>query len=139
VNVPANCTTSASGAETCTPGSSTMQIQTQTPSPLVAGRRKDEAGILRYVFVFPMLFGLAGLGACRRRASRHLMLGILVFAGVLGVTGCAQRYNYLNHGPPGNPGTPTGTYTVTVQASSSTGAFTTTPPTLPQITLVITQ
>ena len=33
VNVPASCTTSASGAQTCTPGTSVMQIQTQAPSP----------------------------------------------------------------------------------------------------------
>lgn len=92
----------------------------------------------RYVFVFPALFGLAGLGACKRRAWRNLLLGILAFAGALGLTACSQRYNYLNHGPPGNPGTPAGTYIITVQASSSTGAFTTTPPTEPQITLTIT-
>jgi Bacterial Ig-like domain (group 3) len=138
VNVPANCTTSASGAQTCTPGTSVMQIQTQTPSPLIAGRNNEGAGMRRYAFVFPALFGLAGLGACRRRAWRNLLLGILAFAGALGMTACSQRYNYLNHGPPGNPGTPAGTYTITVQASSSTGAYTTTPPTQPQITLTIT-
>ena len=138
VNVPANCTTSASGAETCTPGTSVMQIQTQTPSPLIAARNSDDARMRRYVFVFPALFGLAGLGACKRRAWRNLLLGILAFAGALGMTACSQRYNYLNHGPPGNPGTPAGTYTITVQASSSTGAYTTTPPTQPQITLTIT-
>ena len=138
VNVPANCSTSASGAETCTPGTSVMQIQTQTPSPLIAAHNSDDTRMRRYVFVFPALFGLAGLGACKRRAWRNLLLGILAFAGALGLTACSQRYNYLNHGPPGNPGTPAGTYTITVQASSSTGAFTTTPPTQPQITLTIT-
>jgi hypothetical protein len=138
VNVPANCTTSASGAQTCTPGTSVMQIQTQTPSPLIAARNSDDARMRRYVFVFPALFGLAGLGACRRRAWRNLLLGILAFAGALGMTACSQRYNYLNHGPPGNPGTPAGNYIITVQASSSTGAYTTTPPTQPQITLTIT-
>jgi hypothetical protein len=133
-NVQATCTTNASGVQTCTPGTSVMQIQTQSPSPRVS-RGEEEAGMSRYAFAFPMLFGLAGLGAWRRRSN--IILAMLVFAAALGVTGCAQRYNYLNHGPPGNPGTPAGTYTVTVQASSSSGAFTTTPPTLPQITLVI--
>ena len=33
LNVQAACTTSAGGAQTCTPGTSVMQIQTQTPSP----------------------------------------------------------------------------------------------------------
>ncbi len=137
VNVPASCTTGASGAQTCTPGTSVMQIQTQTPSPLVAARSGDN-GIRRYAFVFPAVFGLAGLGLSRRRAWRNLLLAMLVFSGAMGMTACSERYNYLNHGPPGNPGTPAGSYTITVQAQSSTGALTTTPPTLPQITLTLT-
>ncbi len=68
VNVAASCTTGASGAETCTPGTSVMQIQTQAPSPKIAAANSDDAGIRRYVFVFPALFGLAGLGACKRRS-----------------------------------------------------------------------
>jgi hypothetical protein len=92
----------------------------------------------RYAFVLPVLFGLASLGAGKRRAWRNLALGMLLFAGVMGMTACSQRYRYLNHGPPDNPGTPIGSYTVTIQASSSTGSQTTTPPTQPQITLVVT-
>jgi hypothetical protein len=92
----------------------------------------------RYAFVLPVLFGLAGLGARKRRAWRNLALGMLAFAGLMGMTACSQRYNYLNHGPPPNQGTPIGSYTVTIQASSSTGSETTTPPALPQITLVVT-
>ena len=37
------------------------------------------------------------------------------------MTACSQRYNYLNHGPPGNTGTPAGSYIITVEAQSSTG------------------
>jgi Bacterial Ig-like domain (group 3) len=136
VSVSAACTTSATGAQTCTPGTSVMQIQTQTPSPTAA--LNSDAGMRRYAFVFPVLFGLAGLGARKRRAWRNLALGMLAFAGLMGMTACNQRYNYLNHGPPPNPGTPIGSYTVTIQASSSTGSETTTPPTQPQITLVVT-
>jgi hypothetical protein len=66
------------------------------------------------------------------------MLGIVAFAGVMGMSACNARYNYLNHGPPPNQGTPIGSYTVTVQSSSSTGSETTTPPAPPQITLVVT-
>ena len=138
LNVPANCTTSASGAVTCTPATSVMQIQTLSPSPAIAARNNGDPGLRRYVFVFPALFGLAGLGACKRRAWRNLALGMLAFAGAMGMTACSQRYNYLNHGPPGNPGTPTGSYTVTVEAQSSTGSQTTTPPSYPQLTLTIT-
>jgi hypothetical protein len=137
VNVKAACTTSASGAQSCTPGTSVMQIQTQTPSPLPNARNSNE-GMGRYAFAFPVLFGLAGLGACKRRNWRNLAMGILALAGALGMTACSERYNYLNHGPPNNQGTPIGSYTVTVQASSSTGSETTTPPTQPQVTLVVT-
>jgi hypothetical protein len=136
VSVSAACTTGATGAQTCTPGTSVMQIQTQTPSPTAAISR--DAGMRRYAFVFPLLFGLAGLGARKRRAWRNLALGMLAFAGLMGMTACNQRYNYLNHGPPPNPGTPIGSYTVTIQSSSSTGSETTTTPTQPQITLVVT-
>jgi Bacterial Ig-like domain (group 3) len=132
VSVPASCTTS------CVPGTSVMQIQTLAPSPGPRVANAGDAGMGRYAFVFPALFGLAGLGVRKRRAWRNLAFGMLAFAGAISITACAQRYNYLNHGPPGNTGTPAGSYTVTVDAQSSTGSFTTTPPTLPQITLVIT-
>jgi hypothetical protein len=136
VNVLAACTTSGTGAQTCTPGTSVMQIQTQTPSP-VKNARNSEPGMRRYAFVLPLLFGLAGLGARKRTAWRNLALGMLAFAGLMGMTACSQRYNYLNHGPPPNEGTPIGSYTVTIQASSTTGSETTTPSTQPQVTLVV--
>jgi hypothetical protein len=138
VNVPAICTTSTSGAQTCTPGTSVMQIQTLAPSPGTTAENAGDVGLGRYAFIFPALFGLAGLGACKRRAWRNLALVMLAFAGTLGMTACSQRYNYLNHGPPGNTGTPIGNYTVTVDAQSSNGSFTVTPPTQPQLTLSIT-
>ena len=128
VNVPARCITSGSGGQTCTPGTSVMQIQTLAPSPGPTASNAGDGGMGRYAFIFPALFGLAGLGARKRRAWRNLALGVLAFAGAMGMTACSQRYNYLNHGPPGNPGTPTGNYTITVQAQSSTGSQTTTPP-----------
>jgi hypothetical protein len=137
INVQAACTTGAGGAQTCTPGTSVMQIQTQTPSPTTTARSTD-AGMRRYAFVLPVLFGLAGLGARKRNAWRNLALAIVAFTGVMGMTACNARYRYLNHGPPANPGTPIGSYTITIQASSSTGSETTTPPTQPQITLVVT-
>jgi Bacterial Ig-like domain (group 3) len=137
LNVQAACTTGTSGAQTCTPGTSVMQIQTQTPSPNPTASNNDP-GMQRYAFVLPVLFGLASLGAGKRKAWRNLALGMLVFAGVMGMTACSQRYRYLNHGPPDNPGTPIGSYTITIQASSTTGSETTTPPTPPQITLVVT-
>ncbi len=137
VSVPASCTTGIGGAQTCTPGTSVMQIQTLSPTKTGSLRGGEDAGMPSYVFVFPLLFGLAGLGARNRRGLRNLALGMLAFTCIVGMTSCAQRYNYLNHGPPPNTGSPAGNYTVTIEAQSSTGANTTVPPTLPQITLVI--
>jgi hypothetical protein len=136
-NVAASCTTSQSGAQTCTAGVSTMEIQTLAPSPDNGKVAQSQSAMPGYAFAFPMLAGLAGLGAWKRRGWRNLMLAVVAFAGILGMGGCAQRYNYLNHGPPGNTGTPAGTFTITVVASSSIGATTVTPPSLPQITLVL--
>jgi hypothetical protein len=139
VNVQATCTTNAAGAQTCTPGTSVMQIQTQAPSPGPRTAANDgAAGIVHYAFVFPALFGLVGLGSCKRRAWRNLALGMLAFAAAMSVTACSQRYNYLNHGPPGNTGTPIGSYAVSVEAESSNGSLTITPPTEPQLTLTVT-
>ena len=88
LNVPASCTTNAAGAQTCTPGTSVMQIQTLAPSPGPRAGNAGDAGMRRYAFVFPALFGLAGLGACKRRAWRNLALGVLAFAGAMGMTAC---------------------------------------------------
>jgi hypothetical protein len=132
LSVPASCTT------TCVPGTSVMQIQTLAPSPPTTALNGGESPIQRYAFVFPALLGLVGLGARRCRTWRNLALGLLAFAGAMSMTACAQRYKYLNHGPPDNTGTPVGSYTVVIQAQSSTGAETTTPPAYPQITLTIT-
>jgi hypothetical protein len=138
VSVPASCTTSAGGVETCVPGSSVMQIQTLAPSPPTTALNGGGSGLRRYAVVFPALLGLLGLGGRRRRSWRNLALGLLVFAGAMSMTACSQRYKYLNHGPPDNTGTPVGSYTVTIESQSSIGAETTTPPTNPQITLKIT-
>src|SRR5258707_9860211 len=99
ISVQASCTTSTAGAQTCTPGTSVMQIQTQTPSPNPTASN-NEAGMQRYAIVLPVLFGLAGLGARKRRTWRNLALAMLAFAGVMGMTACSERYRYLNHGPP---------------------------------------
>jgi hypothetical protein len=89
ISVQASCTTGAGGAQTCTPGGSVMQIQTQTPSPKISARN-SEAGLARFAFVFPVLFGLAGLGARKRRAWRNLALGMVAFAGVMGISACSS-------------------------------------------------
>ena len=46
---------------------------------------------------------------------------MLAMVTTLGTTACNPHYYYYNHGPPTNPGTPAGNYTVTVTAQSSNG------------------
>jgi ABC-type oligopeptide transport system substrate-binding subunit len=52
---------------------------------------------------------------------RLSLLALVGFVAMLGTTACNARYNYFNHGPPINPATPAGTYTVTVTGQSSDG------------------
>jgi hypothetical protein len=130
INVSPGCTSTA-GVQNCSTASSVMQIQTLAPSPKIASGAAS-------AFVLPLIFGLAGLGAWKQRSWRNLALILLACAAMSGLTACNPRYNYLNHGPPGNPGTPTGTYAITVNSESSIGSTVITPPTNPQITLIIT-
>ena len=134
VSVDAACSSTA-----CPGVASVMQIQTEAPSPGSTASNASDSGYLRYAFVLPALFGLAGLGAGKRRAWRNLALVLAAFAGLMSLTACSQRYRYLNHGPPGNPGSSLGNYTVTIESQSSNGSSTITPPTNPQIALTITK
>ena len=77
-----------------------------------------------WAVILPGSLSLAGLAFAvrRRRWLSRLMLAMLVgFVSTLGVTACAPRYNYFNHGPPYNLPTPAGTYTVLIAAQSSNG------------------
>jgi hypothetical protein len=77
-----------------------------------------------WAFLLPGAFSLGGLAwAARRRAwlSRLSLLALLGVVTVLGATACAPRYHYYNNGPPANPATPAGTYTVFIDAQSSNG------------------
>jgi ABC-type oligopeptide transport system substrate-binding subunit len=53
--------------------------------------------------------------------QRFSVLALLAMVTLLGTTACNPRYDYFNHGPPTNPATPSGTYTVIVTAQSSNG------------------
>ncbi len=143
VNVLASCTAGAGTQETCTPGLSTVQLQTIAPSGTQAkNSAKPESGLPVYAFALPAIFafagGVAGVRARKHRAFWNTVLVIFLLAAALSITACKERYNYLNHGPTPNPGTPTGTYTITVNSVSTTGSLITTPPTSPQLALTVT-
>lgn len=143
-NVLASCVAGAGGQQTCTPGVSTLQIQTLGPSgtQTPTARMKHTGGDLRaYAFALPLVFGLAGglvgLGKDKHRRFSKAAVVLFLFAGMMAMTACKERYNYLNHGPTPNPGTPLGTYPITVNSISTTGSLITTPPTSPQLTLTV--
>jgi hypothetical protein len=58
--------------------------------------------------------------------QRLSLIALLALVALLGTTSCNARYNYYNHGPPINPATPSGNYTVLVTAQSSNGVSATT-------------
>jgi hypothetical protein len=104
------------------PVTSSMVFQTQTGSPLAAAR--TNASPIAWAFLLPGALGLVGLAwGTRRRCwlNRLSLLALVGLVTVLGTTGCNPRYYYLNHGPPLNPPTPAGTYTLAISAQSTNG------------------
>lgn len=136
-SVLAACTTSGS-TTSCPAGYSTMQIQTLAPSAELNMPAGSGHGWPVYAILFPAFFGVAGVGARKKRKVWNAVLLVLLFAGAMSLTACNVRYNYFHHGPTTNKGTPTGTYTVTVNSVSTQGSLITTPPTSPQIALTVT-
>jgi hypothetical protein len=131
------CTTSGT-TTTCPPVYSTLEIQTQAQStrlstPLMPGGR-----VPVYAILLPAVFGIAGWKTRRKKAGWNALLMLILFAGAMGLTACNVRYDYEHHGPPPNPGTPSGTSTVTIDSVSTLGSLITTPPTSPQITVTVT-
>ena len=101
---------------------SSMVIVTQKASASLPAHRDSSS--LTLALLLPGALGLGGLAwGARRRAwiSRLSMLALVGFVAMLGTTACNARYDYYHHGPPTNPATPAGTYTVTVTAQSSNG------------------
>jgi hypothetical protein len=78
---------------------------------------------------FPAYSAWAALpGEVRRRRwlNRLSLLALVGLVTMLGTTACNPRYNYEHHGPPVNPATPAGTYTISVIGQSSNGVTATT-------------
>ncbi len=101
---------------------STMVITTQKASSASAARPGSNPVAL--ALLLPGALALGGLAwGARRRAwlLRLSLLTLVALVAMLGATACNARYNYFNHGPPINPATPAGTYTVTITAQSSDG------------------
>ncbi len=122
-----NCTFSPTTLTplTANPVTSSLQITTQGPSGamLVYPGHHSETAL---AIVLPGLLALVGLGAVRKRSglSALSMIGLaaLLAASALGMSACAQRYDYLHHPPESNPGIAAGTYTIPIAAYSNNGS-----------------
>ena len=102
---------------------STMTLNTTAPSGNTGSLRRD-AGFV-YAFLLPGALGLAGLCFGRNRSLRMLAMLCVVGSLIGGASSCAQRYRYLNHGPPNNPGTPNGQSIIRIYGTAVTGALST--------------
>jgi hypothetical protein len=111
------------------PLTSSMVIETQLGTTAqVKPPARQNANPIVWAFILPGALGLIGLAGRGRRdwLNRLSMLVLLGFVTILGTAACNPRYNYFNHGPPPNPPTPAGTYTLNVIAQSSNGITATT-------------
>jgi len=98
---------------------SNMLVITELASS--ASLRRSRLNGLALAILVPGALGLAV--SLRRRCGlqRLLLLALVALVSLLGSTACNARYKYYHHGPPQNPATPAGTYTVDVTAQSSNG------------------
>ena len=104
---------------------SSMVLATQVASTNAAALASHpRANSVAWALLLPGALGLGGLAwGTRRRPwlNRLMLLALVGLVTMLGTTACNPRYYYLNHGPPANPATPAGNYTVYVTAQSSNG------------------
>ena len=103
---------------------SSMVLTTQQASVVSASAARPASSPVALAILLPGVFGLGALAFSARRRpwlQRLSLLALLAFVTTLGTTACNPRYYYLNHGPPINPATPAGTYTINVTAQSSNG------------------
>jgi Bacterial Ig-like domain (group 3) len=99
------------------------------PDPARPDPARPGSNGVALAILLPGALGLGGLAWSMRRRpwlQRLSLLALVALVATLGTTGCNPQYKYYNHGPPINPSTPPGTYTVNVTAQSSDGVTATT-------------
>ncbi len=130
--LPVNVFVSGTAATT-----SVLSIETYGPTGPTALLTRNHN--LVWAFVFPGLIGMAGLGV-RKRGLRNSGLMLVAVAGILSATGmlsgCSQRYHYLNRPPVPSSGTPLGSTTITIEAQAVSGVVVTTE-TIPNVVLTV--
>jgi hypothetical protein len=108
------------------PITSSMIVLTQQKAAFL---RRPGSNSIALAILLPGALGLGCLAwSVRRRPwlQRLSLLAMVALVAMLGTTACNSRYDYYHHGPPPNPPTPAGTYTVDVTAQSSNGVSATT-------------
>ncbi len=121
----ATCTFSPSGGNAVSATSLTLSIATAAPSaqlrpPLGRGSR------VFYALLLPGLFGIVFGARSRNRSARLLGLIVVLGLSTLGLGSCGSSNS--STGGQSNPGTPAGTYTVVVNATTAgPNALTATP------------
>jgi hypothetical protein len=101
---------------------SSMVILTQASSASLTAHPRSNSVAWAILLPGALCFGGLAWGSRRRPwLQRFSVLALLAMVTLLGTTACNPRYDYFNHGPPTNPATPSGTYTVIVTAQSSNG------------------
>jgi len=118
---PAQITPLADGKNT--PLAATLIVQTTAITGGTAGSIKPAGGRPMYALVLPGILALAGLSATRKRlpALRVLCVAVLLTVSGMGLSSCSAQYSYYHHPPTVNKGTPIGTTTLTIYATSSSG------------------
>jgi Pro-kumamolisin, activation domain/Bacterial Ig-like domain (group 3) len=125
----ASCTFSPSSiTANGTPNTATVSISVSTTAVTTAANRQSHPSSQFLFLQLPIGFGLFGfvlLAGNRKFRSHGLMVLLLLLAVIAPVSGCGGGGGGGKSGPPPNPGTPTGSYNVTVTATSGSTASTT--------------
>lgn len=128
---PASCPAN-SPASACPPSSQmviTTQLQAPKGTPTAQAAPPAAPGSsghgIEWALLLPGVLGLGGMawGTRRRRWLQRLSLVALVgLVAMVGTSACSNPlWYYYNHGPKMAPGTPAGTYTLTVTGQTDTG------------------
>jgi subtilase family serine protease len=112
---------SVTGNGTATQTSVAIQVTTQAPSTALRSRPRTYF-FAQWISGAGLIFSMFLVGLPKQRRQRGLFVLLLLGLIVL-LPGCGGSGG--SHGPPPNPGTPTGTYTVNVNAVSGSTTNTT--------------
>jgi hypothetical protein len=108
---------SVTGNGTATQTSVAIQVTTQAPATALRSRPRtyfSASFFAQWISGAGLIFSMVLVGLPKQRRQRGLFI-LLLFGLIVVAPGCSGGGS---HGPPPNPGTPTGTYTVTVSAVS---------------------